>query len=299
MANSRKVSGLDRNRDRNKSHGSGASRRSRQQAKRAWWPSFMALLLAVPMLVALLGGRVTDFAVLLGAAVLMLAGAWNIGAGKSRSAPGIRGIRDRSSPVPFKLLGAVLSGAGLGLAAALAGPFGLIAGGAIGAVFTACLLAQTGIDARAGESPAVKIAKDAGINISDLADLLNKAEAHISGIRAHGLALQDRSYSQRVLSIANLAQAVVDQIDEDPRDYRQARRFLITYLARAEDVVTRYTKDEFQYRGTEIQTRFHEALSDLETVFTEQNAKLLANDSLELDVKLDVLSQRLRHEGAG
>ena len=78
---------------------------------------------------------------------------------------------------------------------------------------------------------------------------------------------------------------------------RRARKFLVVYLDGAGEVADKYVALQAKGEGDGFQPRFEALLDEMEKVSAEQHAKLLENDSFDLDVQLQVLSDRLKKEG--
>ncbi len=90
---------------------------------------------------------------------------------------------------------------------------------------------------------------------------------------------------------------ILGLIEEDPRDLRRARKFLVVYLDGACEVAEKYVDLQDKGQAASFKPRLEELLDEMERVSAEQHAKLLQNDALDLDVQLEVLSERLKKEG--
>ena len=86
-------------------------------------------------------------------------------------------------------------------------------------------------------------------------------------------------------------------IEEDPRDLRRARKFLNVYLDSAKTVTENYAATSAKAHSPEMEAKFRAVLDDLKKTCEEQYAKLLENDTLDLDAQIEVLKVRLTKEG--
>ncbi|MGB0843246.1 MAG: 5-bromo-4-chloroindolyl phosphate hydrolysis family protein [Alphaproteobacteria bacterium] len=245
------------------------------------------------------GQFVEALAILVGM-VLLLGGAKLVRRGIENEADEGAKLTALPSRFPNKSIGALAYGLGMAVASAFVARYGFGMGLLYGVVTGAAVIVRYGVDEKLEKSEALLKAEMSGIDVGDLLRKMAEAKERVAKIRANAAKLTNPTFSAQTHRIADSAEAVIEQIERDPRDIRSARKFLISYLKRAEDVTKRFTSNEEAYTDKpEIERKFAEALNDLEIVFQAQNEKLLANDSLDLEVKLDVLSQRLKSEGAG
>ena len=193
--------------------------------------------------------------------------------------------------LPLKLLAwlavgvgtAVAAWAGAGHEAVVAGVFGLGAAGGCALLY--------GLDAR---PPAADLP---GAANADQREALARAEGQIIAIDNAAAALPQGELTARLARITALARGILAEMAGDARDFRRARRFLVTYLDGAEQVVTGYAARHDHARGGELEGNFRRVLSTIEDVFQQQRQRLLDSDLRDLDVQIEVLETQLRHEG--
>jgi hypothetical protein len=58
-----------------------------------------------------------------------------------------------------------------------------------------------------------------------------------------------------------------------------------------------YVRTHQQAQSQQLEANFRNVLTTIEDVFKEQQQKLLDNDVLDLDIKIEVLSEQLKREG--
>jgi hypothetical protein len=90
---------------------------------------------------------------------------------------------------------------------------------------------------------------------------------------------------------------VLAQIEKDPADLRRARRFLVTYLDGTRDVVSKYKAQQSDLADSELAENFRHVLDTIERVFTEQEEVLKRNETMDLEVQIEVLRTQLEREG--
>lgn len=250
------------------------------------WP------LPIAVLLALLRG---DGRLLLGTALpfgLVLAAAWLVG----------RGISAREEdkapegfPRPFSAAAVLTGGAAFftaffagGYSALFAAGFGLAAGAGVALLY-------------GGDGAAAKPSLPDGIApfSADERRLIDQAKARIASLEAASAKLASAEFRSRLDRVARWARAVVDEIERDPRDLRRARKSLTVYLEGAERVTAKYlaTHPRAGDQAGTLEDGYRRLLDELERAFAEQHGKLLQNDTLDLDVQIEVLTKRLRQEG--
>ena len=126
---------------------------------------------------------------------------------------------------------------------------------------------------------------------------LTEAERSIAAIEQASRDVQQPELEARLRRIADLASAILSQLEEDPSNLRRARKFLSVYLDGVKSVVEGYAKTHAQVSAPELDERFRHALITVEDAFREQQQTLLESELDDLDVQIEVLTQQLKREG--
>ncbi len=197
---------------------------------------------------------------------------------------------------PLKTMGGVVMGAASALTGWLAAGLGPGVSIAVG------LGAWLGVFLAFGPDPrgAKGIAADAGVSAAELSSALGEARAKLMAIEAGAKRIAGATayaLREKLRNVVGAANKVLLQIEEDPRDLRRARKFLNVYLDGAQRVTETYAATSARASSPEMEARFAALLDDMEKTFTEQHAKLLENDTLDLDAEIEVLKTRLTREG--
>jgi hypothetical protein len=266
-------------------------------ATKAWTLRVAPALLLLPLIWKLLAGAPADVVALALGLVLFYAGAYTVEHGLAREADyHARAIAKAPRP-PRKLLGAILVGLAAFVASfgatgadlALSLLFGATAG-------VACVLAY-GTDPRADKGLAPELARRAGLKTEQVIEAITEAEGKIREIEQSAARLHGRELTERLQRITAQARAVLQQIEKDPSDLRRARRFLVTYLDGTRDVVRKYSAQQQDLAETPLAENFRHVLDTIERVFKEQEEVLKRNESLDLEVQIEVLKTQLEREG--
>ena len=197
----------------------------------------------------------------------------------------------RRPAIPRKLFGAVLTGAGLGVA-------GIAGHGPIDALIFAGLgiflhIAAFGFDPM----------KSKGLGDVDdfqndrVARAIEDAENHLAAMGRAIAALNDRALIARTERFQSTARHMFRVIEGDPRDLTAARKYLSVYLDAARQASEKFADLYARNHSAEARQNYEALLEDLESSFHNRTQKLLADDHVDLDIEIDVLRARLEREG--
>jgi len=140
-----------------------------------------------------------------------------------------------------------------------------------------------------------------GMTDAEVQSQLREADAKVRRLRVVGRRMPTAALRQRVTKITNLADRIVLDLRQDPKDVRSARRFLDYYLDATLTVIQRYA--ELAQKGSmspEVQpvlAKFDTLLDTIENTFEKQLNRLLRDDTLDLDTDISVLKQMMDSEG--
>jgi hypothetical protein len=198
----------------------------------------------------------------------------------------------RRPAFPRKIFGSVLTGLGLGIAAASTG----------GAVVVPVLIGLAGAVlhfATFGADPM----KDKGMEGIDtfqqdrVARIVAEGESYLTEMRAAGAALGDRKLTDRIDRFAAIARTLFRTVEEDPRDLTAARRYLGVYLMGARDATIKFADLWRRDRDVTARSDYETLLTDLESNFAQRTQALLSDNRSDLDIEISVLRDRLKREG--
>jgi 5-bromo-4-chloroindolyl phosphate hydrolysis protein len=264
---------------------------------RAWLLRIAPLMLAVPLVWGLLSGNVGDVVALAVGLVVIYLGTFLLESGLAKEAEyHARDLANAPRP-PRKLLGAIVVAVGVfacSLGASGAGVALSLLLGALAGV--GCLMAY-GMDPARNKGLAPELARKAGVKTEQVIQAVTEAEGKLREIEQLARGLHNRELTARVGRIVAQARAVLAQIEKDPSDLRRARRFLVTYLDGTRDVVRKYTEQQQDLAETELAANFRHVLETIERVFTEQEQVLKRNETMDLEVQIEVLRTQLEREG--
>lgn len=238
-----------------------------------------------------LGSTLRALAGLAGFAFLMLAG-YCVRRGSSQEA-----IRDNDAPtfsarIPWKTLAALSAGAGTAVGALALTIHNSGTATIYGVGAAAGVLLTYGFDRW-------RSATDTGATESkatDLAALLERAEATIGALETAGDALPDAALRSRLRDLTHGARDVLAVIDDDPDDLGKARTFVEVHLQGALTVTAGYARNRQHHYDPQLEASYRKLLDSLERTIRSQKMRLLQGDAADLDAQIRLLKSQLWRE---
>ena len=219
------------------------------------------------------------FGVLMGAAVMTREGV------KAEMAYDARKIARRPA-LPRKILGALLTGLGLGLAGA-ADP---VAGGVFTVLGVALHLMAFGPDPLRDKGH-----EDVDAFQADrVSRAIDGAEARLAAMRDAIRRTGDPALISRVERFSGAARRLFRRVEADPRDLPAARRWLSVYLQGAADATGAFA--DLDRHNDAARRDYLTLLDDLEEGFAKRTEAMLLDDRGDLDIEIKVLRDRLARE---
>lgn len=268
----------------------------------AWAPACKTaalFLLPFPLLfaalAALISGDLNRLALVGGA----LGSLWGAGIlafkGLAAEARYFLGERPDPASVPFKLMSAIVTMLGAGLAA-------LAAGHAIATVLVFAALAGAGHLAFFGRDlrpQRIQVAAVEGVDRDAVMQQLKQAYSRLRAIETAARSIVVPEFRDRLARITAIGRSILGEIERDPAEATRARRFLSLYLDSAERVTVEYARTHAPMQQQPLEQNFRKLLVEMEDTFTEQHKRLVERDLVSLDVDIEVLNARLKREGLG
>lgn len=198
-----------------------------------------------------------------------------------------------SPPPPLKTIAAVIIGLATGAAAHFAVGHNLLIAAAFAVGAAAGVVMYYGWDPKKRKMAA----GDHGVDADELSAALGEAYGKLDGINTARGSIKSREFQERLDAIVAQSDAILKEIERDPRDLRRARKFLNVYLDGVLGVTNKFIEAHPKAQTFELEQNYRAMLMDMEQVCKEQHEKLIQNDVFDLDVQIEVLSTRLKREG--
>lgn len=251
------------------------------------------LLFAAPIPLAILAffRSPAEMALSLFAVALLLGAAWLTREGvKAQEAYEARSAARRPA-FPRKLFAAFLMGAGLSVA-------GLASASAVSAIFIFGVLGFVLHISSFGLDPMTDKGAD-GVDLFQqdrVARVVQEGESFLASMNAAIKRTEDRKLIAQVQDFSDVARQLFRTVEEDPRDLTSARKFMGVYLKAASDATAKFA-DIYNRNQNQLAREDYEGLLEyLGDNFAARISKLLEDNTVDLDIEIEVLRERLARE---
>lgn len=140
-----------------------------------------------------------------------------------------------------------------------------------------------------------------GVTQEDVKEILQEGAQKLEEIRAAALKIPDPEVRKKLESIVSVASSIYADIRKDPKNIRQARKFISYYMETTGYIVKRYidisADKAYLAGGDAMPDRISGALDSIYTLFTKLKGKLMEDDLLDLDTEIKLLEQTIKSEG--
>jgi len=126
--------------------------------------------------------------------------------------------------------------------------------------------------------------------------LLTQATKDIASIKEYAKTLNSSTFSILMEEMAEAFQQIVTHIKNEPDDYEQARKYLVSYLGELKSMSETFTKLDARKKTKEIEDSFKEMLESSIEKLQKHYDKMMDDDILDLDIKLSVMKKRFKNE---
>lgn len=205
--------------------------------------------------------------------------------------------RVAKKPVPYKSMAHMFVAFGVFVLAWAGAEHGLVMSVVYAGLAALGSILAYGTDPRDSKDVDPALASRAGIDTTVVIEAIEEAEEKLAVIESNAREIHSQELVQRLARIVASGKRILNQIEKDPSDIRRARRFLITYLDGTRDVVAKYRDQQNDIADTPLGENFRHVLETVEQVFGEQEQVLKKNETLDLEIQIDVLRTQMEREG--
>lgn len=141
--------------------------------------------------------------------------------------------------------------------------------------------------------------KDKLENLGDVSadfviETLQEAREKLDSIREDMKQIDASALHQKLLTAVNKSETILQTIQEDPKDVRIARKFLIVYIDGIKNVTKAYTSLDEKEITQERKEKLNVLMDDVEIRLNKELARLKENNNFDLDVHIDVLNAQIK-----
>ena len=190
----------------------------------------------------------------------------------------------------FKTMAMGLLGISTLFTASVAGGESLMMGGFLGIVSIVGYYLYYGLDPRVD-----KIDNIGDISAQFVIETLAEARAKLSSVETDITYIKDMGLYEKLKIALNRGYEIIDTIEDDPKDLRVARKFIIVYIDGIKKITKSYTNMKEEEITDEIKERLSNLLLDIEKRFDKEIQRLKKNNQFDLDVHIDVLQEQIKN----
>jgi len=132
------------------------------------------------------------------------------------------------------------------------------------------------------------------VSASFVLETINEAKEKLSSIETNSSKIKDIPLQKKITTALTKAKHILKTIQEDPKDIRVARKFLIVYI----DGIAKVTQSYVELNETDITTdtkeRLHTLMDEVEEKLDKELIRLKQNNAFDLDVHIDVLKEQIK-----
>lgn len=127
---------------------------------------------------------------------------------------------------------------------------------------------------------------------------LETAVGRIANLRRMAERMGRPALTGSLTRIADSADAMIADLERNPRDYRRMRKPLTHYLLHAETIAERFLyMQQTRTVDADLLRRTESTLGDLDRVFEDYKRRMVQDEAHDLDARIALLEQEIKAEG--
>ncbi|MFK5975519.1 MAG: 5-bromo-4-chloroindolyl phosphate hydrolysis family protein [Sulfurovum sp.] len=136
-------------------------------------------------------------------------------------------------------------------------------------------------------------------NIGDISaefvlETISEARGKIVKIEKDSKNIKDKELVKMLWIATKKADIIIDTIQEDPKDIRVSRKFLIVYIDGIVKVTESYIAMDEKDIDSDTKERLYTLMRDLDKKFDDELQRLKENNMFDLDVSIDALKEHIK-----
>ncbi len=196
----------------------------------------------------------------------------------------------KAPKTPYKLISGVLLGISTFFSSFIAGYQDFFISIFLGIVASIGYFLYYGFDPRAD-----KLTNIGDISAEFVLETLATARGKLKSIEEDMSKIKDTKLISQLRVAINKAYEILKNIEEDPKDVRVARKFIIVYIDGIKKVTESYIELDEKDITEETKEKLYNLLSDVEDRFEKEIIRLKRNNQFDLDVNIDVLQEQIKN----
>ena len=126
-------------------------------------------------------------------------------------------------------------------------------------------------------------------------ETINEAKGKLANIESHMDEIKDKVLFEKLNIAVSKAKNILEIIQNDPKDIRVARKFLIVYIDGIVKVTDSYVSMDEEDINGETKEKLYSLMTDLDSRFDKELDRLKNNNQFDLDVHIDVLKEQIKN----
>lgn len=196
----------------------------------------------------------------------------------------------KAPKIPYKMISAYLLGGATFFTAYFAGGQELVKSAFLSIISVVGYYMYYGFDPK----------KNKFKNLGDISpefvlETIQEARDKLAHIEENMTRINDIALYDKLQIAVSKSEAILQTIQEDPKDVRVARKFLSVYIDGVAKVTESYTGLDEKDITPEVKAKLHTLMEDVEARFEKELQRLKQNNEFDLDVHIDVLKEQIKH----
>lgn len=246
--------------------------------------------LFVSVILALLQTNISAFLLNSVAFVLFFVTAKVSAKGFEQEALYLNATLTKAPKIPYKTIAGFLLGGATFYTAWLAGGKPFVSSLFLGSIATFGYYLYYGFDPRAD-----KLENLGDVSAEFALELISEAKEKLSNVESHMHEIKDDLLLEKLKLAVGKAKEILKTIQNDPKDIRVARKFLIVYIDGVGKVTDSYVAMDEEEINAETKEKLYTLMADLDSRFDKELERLKNNNHFDLDVHIDVLKEQIKN----
>ena len=221
--------------------------------------------------------------------LMLLGSTWLISQGLSQKADYSSATITKAPNVHYLMMGALALGLSISFLSFF-GDMGLLRSLFLGLLGVAGSLMYYGNDPKDDKTSSVQ-----GISADLVIKTISEANEKIDYIESESSKIDDARLSASVKQAVSKAKEILKTIEEDPKDIRVSRKFLIVYIDGVKNVVDSYNQMDTEDIDEQTKDKIYQLFEDVEKRFDKELDRLKSNNQFDLDVHIDTLKEQIKN----
>lgn len=195
----------------------------------------------------------------------------------------------KAPKIPYKTMSALTLGGATFFTAWIAGGRPFITAVFLGIISVVGYYLYYGFDPKED-----KLENLGDISAEFVLETIGEAKAKIASIYENVEKIKDKTLEKKIHLASKKAEHILGVIQEDPKDIRVARKFLLVYIDGVAKVVDSYVSLDEKEIDPERKERMLDLMDELDITFDKELERLKNNNLFDLDVHIDVLKEQMK-----